>query len=392
MFSNTFAVALGLATVANAHMFLATPVRFTEPAATNGPISYSNFPCQSTAATYAGPTSTMTLGSDQPLAFEGQSVHGGGSCQISITYDENPTRDSVWKVVKSFEGGCPARNTAGNLGADNSATAADPYTYNFTIPDNIPSGKGTLAWTWLNKVGNREFYMQCAAIELAGTGGDKSNYEALPDMFVANLGTPDSCTVETGDFVYPDPGTDVEYGNGAKPSGADLATTAGSCTVGTGSGSSGSGASGVATSAAAAATTTAAAGGAGGVFATSGGVAPAATAASTSENTVAAPAPTATGSGSSSSSSSSGSSGSTSSSGTAQSGACSTDGEYMCLGTTYQVCASGQWSVEMSLASGTSCTGSGSSFAIAASKQKSRFRKTREERKKRGMPAMFNLA
>lgn len=392
MLSNAFAVAFGLTTVANAHMFLATPIRFTEPAATNGPISYSNFPCQSTAATYAGPTSTMTLGSDQPLAFEGQSVHGGGSCQISITYDENPTRDSVWKVIKSFEGGCPARNTAGNLGSDTSATAADPYTYNFTIPDNIPSGSGTLAWTWLNKVGNREFYMQCAAIELSGTGGDKSNYEALPDMFVANLGTPDSCTVETGDFVYPDPGTDVEYGNGAKPSGADLATTAGSCTVGTGSGS-GSGASGVATTAAA--TTTAAAGGAGGVFATSGGAAPTATAASTSENTVAAAAPTATGSSSSSSSGSSSSgSSSSSSSSTAQTGACSTDGEYMCLGTTYQVCASGQWSVEMALASGTTCTGSGSNFEIAAaaSKQKSRFRKTRDERKKRSMPAMFNLA
>lgn len=389
--SNTILAALGLAGAANAHMFMATPVRFTEPAATNGPISYSNFPCQSTAATYAGPTSTMSLGSDQPLAFQGQSVHGGGSCQISITYDENPTRDSVWKVIKSFEGGCPARNTAGNLGSDTSATAADPFTYNFTIPDNIPSGTGTLAWTWLNKVGNREFYMQCAAIELSGTGGDQSNYEALPDMFVANLGTPDSCTVETGDFVYPDPGSDVEYGNGAKPSGADLATTVGSCTVGVGSGS-GSGGSAAATTAAAATTTAAAA--AGGVFATSGGDAPSATAAVTSETTATAAVPAATASGSSSSGSSSSSSGSTSSSSsTAQSGACSTDGEYVCLGSSYQVCASGQWSVEMALAAGTSCTGTGSSFAIAAAtKQKSRFRKSRADRKKRGLPAMFGLA
>lgn len=392
MLFNTVTAALGLAAVANAHMYLATPVRLTEPSATNGPISYSNFPCQATAAAYAGPTSTMTLGSDQPLAFEGQSVHGGGSCQISITYDKNPTRDSVWKVVKSFEGGCPARNTEGNIGADNSATAADPYTYNFTIPDNIPSGSGTLAWTWLNKVGNREFYMQCAAIELSGTGGDQSNYDALPDMFVANLGTPDSCTVETGDFVYPDPGTDVEYGNGAKPSGADLATTAGSCTVGVGSGS-GSGASGAATTAAAATTTAAAAGGGGGgVFATSGAVAPSATAAVTSDNSATAVVPAATGTGSSSSGSSSSGSTSSSSSGSAQSGACSTDGEYSCLGTSYQVCASGQWSVEMSLASGTSCTGIGANFEIAASKQKSRFRKTRAERKKRGMPVMLDLA
>lgn len=398
MFSNAVIAGLGLAAAANAHMFLASPLRFTEPAATNGPISYSNFPCQSTAATYAGPTSTMTLGSDQPLAFQGQSVHGGGSCQISITYDVNPTRDSVWKVVKSFEGGCPARNTEGNLGSDSSATAADPFTYNFTLPDNIPSGSGTLAWTWINKVGNREFYMQCAAIELAGTSGDKTNYDALPDMFVANLGGADTCTVASGDFVYPDPGSQVEFGNGAKPSGADVATTAGSCTVGVGSGSGSSGGSGsAAVTTAAPATTTAAAGG--GVFATSGAAAPTITAASTSEETATAAQPTATGSSGSSSSGSSSSgsssSSSSSSSGSEQSGACSTEGDYVCLGTTYQVCASGQWSVAMSLAAGTECTGTGANFEIAAvstKKEKRSFRRSRAERKKRGLPVMFDRA
>lgn len=383
MFSNAFAAGLGLAAVANAHMFLATPVRLTEPVATNGPISYSNFPCQATGTAFSGPTSTMSLGSDQPLAFQGQSVHGGGSCQISITYDTAPTRDSVWKVVKSFEGGCPARNTEGNLGADTSATAADPYTYNFTIPDNIPSGSGTLAWTWLNNVGNREFYMQCASVELAGTSGDKSNYEALPDMFVANLGTPDTCTVGTGNFVYPAPGSDVEYGNGQKPVGDTLAVTTGACTVGV---SAGSGSSATATGAAAATTTAEAAGG--GVFATASGAAPSVTAAtSEATSTAEAAAPTATGSSSSSSSSSS------SGSSTLQTGACDTDGDYSCLGSSYQVCASGQWSVEMALASGTSCTGTGNTFEIAASKKTKRFRKTREERKlRRGMPVMFDRA
>lgn len=388
MFFNTITVASGLVAVANAHMDLAFPSVFTAPAVTNGPISYSNFPCQSTAATYGGPTNTMSLGSDQPLKFLGQSVHGGGSCQISITYDENPDRDSTWKVIKSFEGGCPARNTAGNLGADTSATAPDPFTYNFTVPDNIPSGRGTLAWTWLNKVGNREFYMQCAGIELAGTSGDQSNYDALPDMFVANLGSSDTCVVETGDFIYPDPGSVVEYGNGAIPSGADVATTSGSCTVGVGSGS-GSVASSAATTTEEAASSTADSGAAGGgVFATSGAAAPT-TAAATSEASVtavaattAAPAATATGSSSSSSSSS----------GSTQSGACSTDGEYVCLGDSYQVCASGQWSVAMALAAGTDCTGTGSSFAIAAaSNKKSKFRRSREERRKRGLGAMFGM-
>lgn len=387
MFYSTIAVASGLVAIANAHMDLAFPSVYTQPAVTNGPISYSNFPCQSTAATYAGPINTMSLGSDQPLKFLGQSVHGGGSCQISITYDENPDRDSVWKVIKSFEGGCPARNTAGNLGSDTSATEPDPFVYNFTIPDNIPTGKGTLAWTWINKVGNREFYMQCAGIELAGTSGDQSNYDSLPDMFVANLGSSDTCVVGSGDFIYPDPGSVVEYGNGAIPSGADVATTSGSCTVGVGSGSN-SVASSAATTTEEAASATADSGAAGGgVFATSNAAAPT-TAAATSEATVtaaattAAPAATATGSSSSSSSSS----------GTEQSGACTTDGDYVCLGDTYQVCASGQWSVAMPLASGTECTGTGSSFAIAAaSNKKSKFRRTRDERRKRGLGAMFGM-
>lgn len=383
MFTQNALLAALAATTANAHMFLATPVRFSTPAATNGPILAANFPCQSTGGSYAGETTSMALGSDQPLTFEGQSVHGGGSCQVSITYDTAPDQSSTWKVIKSIEGGCPARNTAGNLGSDTSATAADPFVYNFTIPDNIPSGKATLAWTWLNNVGNREFYMQCAGIELTGDGGEQSNYDALPDMFTANLD--DSCTVETGDFVYPDPGSDVEYGNGEKPSGESLATTAGSCTVGVGG--SGSGATSSAAAATSAAAPTTADSNPGGVFATSGASAPAvATTPATSETTAAPAAPSATGSSSSSSGSSS-----SSSSGT-QSGACSDEGDYVCLGSTYQVCASGEWSVAMPLASGTTCTGTGANFEIAASKSKSRFRKSRAERRKRGMPLMFNMA
>lgn len=389
LFSN-IAAACGLAAVANAHMYLVTPARFATPAATNGPILSSDFPCQATASatfstdTIDGSATEMALGSDQPLAFEGQSVHGGGSCQISLTYDENPTSSSTFKVITSIEGGCVARDTAGNLGADTSATAADPYTYNFTIPDDIPTGKAVIAWTWFNKVGNREMYMQCAPVTLTGTSGAKSNYEALPDMFVANLDEDaDSChTPADTDLVFPDPGDVVQKLNGATTA---WGSPTGSCTVGTGSGSGSS----ATASAAGAATTTADAGGSGGgIFATSAGSAPT-TAAQTSEAsaTAAAPAPTATGSSSSSSSSSSGSQ---------QSGSCSTDGEYACISSTkYQVCASGQWSVEMSVASGTSCSGTGPNFEIAAAVPgKNRFRKTRAERrmKKRGSPMVLGQA
>jgi len=32
-------------------------------------------------------------------------------------------------------------------------------TYSFTIPTSLPTGTATIAWTWFNKVGNREMYM-----------------------------------------------------------------------------------------------------------------------------------------------------------------------------------------------------------------------------------------
>lgn len=387
MFFNTFAVACGLAAGASAHITMAFPSPFTAPAVTQSPISYANFPCQSTStAAFAGPTNTVSLGAEVDLKFNGEAVHGGGSCQISITYDTEPTADSVWKVVKSFEGGCPARNTVGNLGDDTSATAPVPFDYNFTMPDNIPSGAGTMAWTWINKVGNREFYMNCAALELEGTGGDASNYDALPDMFVANLaGGPDTCSVGNGDFVYPAPGDVVEYGNGEKPSGETVATTGGVCTVGVSAGSGATGAAGATATATGAGSEATATPAAGGVFATASGAAPTAEPAVTSETTAdpvvetTAAAATATGS-------------SSSTTGSATTGACTTEGEMTCLGSTYQVCASGQWSVAMALAGGTECAGSGSSFKIAASSSK--FRRSREDRRaakaeKRGLGLML---
>lgn len=396
MLYTTFTAACGLAAVANAHMFLATPVRLTSPSATNGPITSANFPCQAqSGTTFSGTSTDMELGSDQPLAFEGQSVHGGGSCQISITYDESPTSESTWKVITSIEGGCVARDTAGNLGSDTSATAADPYTYNFTIPDNIPTGNVVLAWTWFNKVGNREMYMQCASVKLTGTSGDQSNYDSLPDMFTANLDDDeDSChTQNDSDVEFPDPGDVVQKLNGAtdafKPptptTGTACGATAGASSAATTTAAASGGSA--ATSTAAAGTTYAAGGG--GVFATAGGSAPTT---STSEAAAAAT----TGSDSSSSGSSSSSS-SSSSSGTEQTGSCSDDGSYVCLsgGSTYQVCASGEWSVAMDVASGTECSGSGSDFAIAAASTKTRFRRSRQERrafKKRGLGTMFGRA
>lgn len=75
----------------------------------------------------------------------GGASHGGGSCQISITYDTKPTRESVWRVIHSIQGGCPIRNLLdSNYGASHDVVLPDVY--NFTIPQSLPIGPAVMAW------------------------------------------------------------------------------------------------------------------------------------------------------------------------------------------------------------------------------------------------------
>lgn len=219
MYAKTFALIGGLASLANAHIKMSSPVPYGASDLNNSPLdpSGSDFPCKQRPGVYEaqGASNVYGLGSTgNELAFIGSAVHGGGSCQVSITYDAQPDKNSVWKVIKSIEGGCPAQDTEGNLG-DN-ANAEVPYKYSFDIPEDIPAGNGTIAWTWFNKVGNREMYMNCAPVTLTGTGGSETAYQSLPDMFVANLQNLNSCTVPSGtDVEFPNPGEAVERLNGA---------------------------------------------------------------------------------------------------------------------------------------------------------------------------------
>lgn len=230
-FSNAFLVAGGLAGVAQAHMLLRVPAPYTSPSLENGPLKAdgSNFPCQSTGGAFTGTATKMEKGSTQKMGFTGQAVHSGGSCQISVTYDAQPNKQSAFKVIHSIQGGCPARGVTGNAGG--SATAAAPDEYEFEIPADIPNGKATLAWSWMNKGGNREFYMNCAPIEITGAEGTQAALAALPDMLVANIVPNAGCTTTEGiDIEYPNPGNSVETFPGATlgpPDGSCGTTVAG---------------------------------------------------------------------------------------------------------------------------------------------------------------------
>jgi hypothetical protein len=321
------------------------------------------------------------------LAFTGSATHGGGSCQVSITYDAAPNKNSVWKVIHSIEGGCPIKNVAGNNGND--ASAVNPDTYSFTVPTTLPTGSAVLAWTWFNKVGNREMYMNCAPITLTGSGSkrefneletldleprnatqlierDINAYNALPDMFVANIGN--GCgTKDSTDLLFPNPGNSVEQ-DGLATSSA-LAAPTGSCQSAAGA-ISAIKTSAIATSAAAVKTSVP-----GGVFITTAAPVAVTTAVASKVSSAAPVIATTVASAKPAATTAASSSPVTTVGAQAVGSACSTEGQWNCIaGTSFQRCASGTWSAVMAVSGGTTCTaGISSTLNIAAiSKKKHR--------------------
>ncbi|KAH7165947.1 chitin-binding, domain 3 [Dactylonectria macrodidyma] len=383
MFSNTILFA-GLASVASAHMLISNPVPYGKSTLNNSPLAGdgSDFPCKLRTGVYEaeGASNSYAQGSTQTLSFLGTAVHGGGSCQISITTDKEPTSSSVWKVIKSIEGGCPAKGQEGNIGND--ANAEDPYTYDYTIPEELVAGDYTIAWTWFNKVGNREMYMNCAPLTVTGDGGDEGHLDTLPDMFVANIGN--ECTVPADhDVQFPDPGNDVDMFNGNTEA---WATATGPGCQATGAAGTGVATSAQATTAEAVPTTTAAPGNGndgssatasvpGGVFLTVSEEPAATTAAPVVTTPVATEAPIAT----TTAPASGDDSGDDSSSGEsfAAGTACTSEGEWNCIGgSSFQRCASGAWTAAQALSDGVTCTpGQSSDISLSAKRGLAKMRR-----------------
>ncbi|THW94945.1 hypothetical protein D6D15_01757 [Aureobasidium pullulans] len=236
MFKQSLLAASALLVTANAHLFISSPKPIAgsapkDPLAKDG----SNFPCHGVPLPGSGGQS-MAVGSQQKLVFDAgllaaqpsrtsalnsvptatetpayegglnNAVHGGGSCQLSITYETDSQKvkqASAWKVIYSIEGGCPS-NTLGNLidtyqgplgPYHNALPCSDPHSngvdcindFNYTIPEGVKNGQATLGWTWFNNVGDREIYMNCAAVDITG-GSDDATMSEFPEVFLANMG------------------------------------------------------------------------------------------------------------------------------------------------------------------------------------------------------------
>ena len=165
----------------------------------NSPLSTdgSNFPCKGYHSDFdrspAGdPTATWAAGSPQKVTLDDSAAHGGGSCQLSLSYDGGKT----FRVIKSIEGNCVDPN-------------GGKHSFDFTVPDDAKSGKAIFAWSWFNHIGNREMYMNCAAVTISGTG--TSTLDDRPEIFKANIKNDNNCKVAEGtDVKFPNPGPDLE--------------------------------------------------------------------------------------------------------------------------------------------------------------------------------------
>ncbi|KAH7098725.1 endoglucanase [Auriculariales sp. MPI-PUGE-AT-0066] len=207
------AVLVCLTAQALAHMMIETPAclrsksnpyyagsalidySMTNPLKTDG----SDFPCKKyqgdIASGISKATGTLTAGQNFTVTLSGSATHEGGSCQFSLSYDSGKTFGVIYSVI----GGCPLVSS-----------------YTFLVPSNAPAGKDIiLAWSWWNKIGNREMYMNCAHVNLVSS---VTGSITLPRMFEANVQGDSTCrTIE---------GTEVNFANPQVTNCPNVITTA----------------------------------------------------------------------------------------------------------------------------------------------------------------------
>ena len=380
-----------LLSTATAHMKMTTPMPYGSQSLDNSPLigDGSDFPCKLRSGVYDldGASNSFVIGQTNTLSFEGSAVHGGGSCQVALTTDLQPTAQSTWMVIHSIEGNCPS-NVTGNLPDD--AAGSGAATFDYTIPQGIAPGQYTIAWAWVNKIGNREFYMNCGPATVAAAAKKRYAPEPMvrrqssfPNLFVANLdGVSNGCTTTEGvDIKYPDPGDSVETGTIGVNLGDPVGCAGVAAEVPPGTPSPAAPASGSSSTSAAAGSfatgPTPASAATGGSFATGAASSAASEPAVATETVVPIPASgsTATAAGASPAAASPTASSGTSTPPTtqagAQSGPCSDEGEWYCStdGSSFQRCASGSWSVAMAMPAGETCTpGLSDNLNIATSK------------------------
>ncbi|KAJ9087905.1 hypothetical protein DSO57_1028485 [Entomophthora muscae] len=159
------------------HMELLTPAPRRSKYNTNyaeGDIDYSmssplnddgrDFPCLGYPR--GPPSAAYRAGKSISVSIIGTAPHNGGHCQFSISYD-----GIKFVVLKTIMGKCPAPRRK----------------FSVKIPPSAGTGAAVFAWTWINRSGQREFYMNCADINILGK---KKGHITGHELLVANYKVP----------------------------------------------------------------------------------------------------------------------------------------------------------------------------------------------------------
>ncbi|KAJ5516201.1 hypothetical protein N7527_007761 [Penicillium freii] len=193
-----------------AHMQMSKPLPIRSPLDLypTGPVDYGytnplnasgkNYPCKGYEKDPFVSQAFYVPESSYETKIQGNAPHGGGSCQLSLSYDQGQS----FRVIQSMVGGCGFNRT-----------------WPFKIPREAPPGEALFAWTWFNRIGNREMYMNCAMVTIGDapdSWNDNKNvtnspkFESLPEIFIANINGEGKCvTSEDQDVSFPLPGPKV---------------------------------------------------------------------------------------------------------------------------------------------------------------------------------------
>ncbi|KAF9929599.1 hypothetical protein FBU30_001440 [Linnemannia zychae] len=166
-------VALLEALIAHAHVDLTTPcARYQAAAGCPPPPSGQTIDYNTAAPISSGGVNTQPLckhsvpyttrtvykaGDAIQTGYGIGSAHGGGHCQWALSYDNEKT----WVVIQTEIRTCLHGVVNGQTGVK----------VPVTIPKNAPSGNVTFMWLWVNAIGVRELYSNCADIRIEGTNG-----------------------------------------------------------------------------------------------------------------------------------------------------------------------------------------------------------------------------
>ncbi|KAJ2296918.1 hypothetical protein IWW55_004960 [Coemansia sp. RSA 2706] len=231
----SFAALAAIAGVSYGHMAMIKPCPFfspnceTQPPALPAGASYDyniknpiapDGPLMKTNLVWPAPVETWTAGEDVTIKFQKDgAAHGGGHLAISISFDGGKTSVMVFQRLRyAFFNGPSSSNTP------------EVLEYTFKLPADVPSCDNVVvSQTWVNAIGNREWYRDDSLVSIKGSTSATSF--TGPQMVIANHnGYPTipefNGNYDTGVDLYENAPIITIYANGGSSTGSSPSAAA----------------------------------------------------------------------------------------------------------------------------------------------------------------------